>query len=134
MFACSDEEKTSYVTATQASFNTMQYKGRNSAFGIDRKLPIIRPGTPTVVGSMTTKGQMHPKSRVSITSSQAKENSQTNGPEHTIVSRILTDLIFKGSNGRRAVSLGPPLNQQSSRVRSTSFNFLNLHISPSTPT
>jgi hypothetical protein len=44
---------------------------------------------------MTTKGQMNPTFRVSVTSSQAGENSQTNGSDHTIVSIILTDLIFK---------------------------------------
>ncbi len=44
---------------------------------------------------MTTKGQMNPMSKVSITASQAGENSQTNGSEHTIVSSILTDMIFK---------------------------------------
>ena len=87
-------------THTQASFNTMRYKGRDSASGIDRKLSIIRPGATTIVapksvGSMTTKGQMNPTSRVSVTASQAGENSQTNGREHTIVSIILTDLIFK---------------------------------------
>ncbi len=35
---------------------------------------------------------MNPTSRVSITASQAGENRQTNGSEHTIVSSILTDL------------------------------------------
>jgi hypothetical protein len=54
-------------THTQASFNTMQYKGRDSASGIGRKLSIIRHGTTTVVapllvGSMITKGQMNPTS------------------------------------------------------------------------
>ena len=78
----------------------MRYEGRDSASGIDRKLSIIRPGATTIVapksvGSMTTKGQMNPTSRVSVTASQAGENSQTNGREHTIVSIILTDLIFK---------------------------------------
>ncbi len=34
---------------TQASFNTMRYKGRDSASGIDRKLSIIRPGATTIV-------------------------------------------------------------------------------------
>jgi hypothetical protein len=34
---------------TQASFHTMQYKGRDSASEIDRKLSIIRPGATTVV-------------------------------------------------------------------------------------
>ena len=37
------------VTHTQASFNTMRYKGRDSASGIDRKLSIIRPGATTIV-------------------------------------------------------------------------------------
>jgi hypothetical protein len=56
---------------------------------------------------MTTKGHMNPTSRVSKTTSQAGENSQscqTNGPEHTIVSSIPRDLIFTRNNGRRAVS------------------------------
>ncbi len=53
---------------------------------------------------MASKGQMNPTSRVSIMASQAGENSQTNGSEHTIVSSILTDLIFKRRNGRRAFS------------------------------
>ncbi len=52
------------------SFNTMRHKGKDSASGIGRKLSIIRPGATTVVaplsvGSMTTKGQMKPNSRVS---------------------------------------------------------------------
>jgi hypothetical protein len=34
---------------TQASFNTMRYKGRDYASGIGKKLPIIRPGATTVV-------------------------------------------------------------------------------------
>jgi hypothetical protein len=38
-----------YAIHTQASFNTMRYKGRDSASGIDRKLSIIRPGTTTIV-------------------------------------------------------------------------------------
>ena len=33
--------------------------------------------------------------------SQAGENSQTNDPEHTIVSSILTDLIFRRNRGSR---------------------------------
>ena len=77
----------------------MRYKARESALGIGRELSIIRPGATTVVavysvGSMTTKGQMTPTSRVSIMASQAgeRENSETNGHEHTIVSSILTDL------------------------------------------
>ncbi len=38
-----------YIIHTQASFNTMRYKGRDSASGIDRKLSIIRPGATTIV-------------------------------------------------------------------------------------
>ncbi len=70
-------------------------EGKDSASG---SMSIIRPGATTVVapklvGSMTTKGQMNPTSRVRIMASQAGENtqnSQTNGSEHTIVSGILT--------------------------------------------
>ncbi len=80
----------------QASFNIMRYKGRDSASGIGRKLSIIRPGATTLsVGSMATKGQMNPTSRVNITASQPGENRKSNCSEHTIVSSILTDLIFK---------------------------------------
>ncbi len=39
----------SICTHTQASFNTMWYKGRDSASGIDRKLSIIRPGATSIV-------------------------------------------------------------------------------------
>jgi hypothetical protein len=35
--------------STHASFNTVRYKGRGSALGIDRKLSIIRPGATTIV-------------------------------------------------------------------------------------
>jgi hypothetical protein len=93
-------------THTQASFNTIRYKGRDSAAGIGRKLSITRPGA------------------MGLTASQAGENSQTHGPEHTIVSSILTDLIFKRSQGRRVVSSDPPLNQRSCRVRA-SFEILD---------
>jgi hypothetical protein len=37
------------VGFTQASFNTMRFKGRDSASGKDRELSIIRPGATTVV-------------------------------------------------------------------------------------
>jgi hypothetical protein len=57
-----------------------------------------------------TKGKINPTSRVSLTASQAGENSQTNGPEHTILSSILTDLIIKRNNGRRAVSTEPTVD------------------------
>jgi hypothetical protein len=38
-------------THTQASFNTVRYKGRDSVSGIGRKLSIIRPGATTVVAT-----------------------------------------------------------------------------------
>jgi hypothetical protein len=46
-----------------------------------------------------------------LNASQAGESrdSQTSGPELTIVSGILTDLIFKRNNGRRAVSSEPTI-------------------------
>ena len=40
---------TNATVLSQASFNTMRYKGRDSASGIDRKLSIIRPGATTIV-------------------------------------------------------------------------------------
>ena len=39
--------------------------------------------------------------------SQAGENSQTNDPEHTVVSSYLKDLIFRRNHGRRAVLSEP---------------------------
>jgi hypothetical protein len=42
--------------STQASFNTMRYKGRGSALGIDRKLSVIRPGA-TALLLLNRKGQ-----------------------------------------------------------------------------
>ena len=64
---------------------------------------------PKSVGSMTTKGQMKPTFRVSSKASpgQSGENSQSNDPEHTIVSSILTGLIFRRNGGRRAACLNP---------------------------
>ena len=42
---------------------------------------------------------------------QAGENSQNNVPERTIVSSILTDLIFRRKSGIRAACLNTSLNQ-----------------------
>jgi hypothetical protein len=42
-----------------------------------------------------------------------RENSKTNGPEHTIVFSILTDLIFKRSNG-----IVGPTNEQAKQLNS----------------
>ena len=76
---------------------------------------------------MTTKGQMKPTCRVSLSVSQAGENSQSNVPEHTIVSSILTDLIFRRNLRRRTALSGPPLNLQSSRTRAMRFKIQNRH-------
>ena len=38
-----------------------------------------------------------------------RREQPTNGSEHTIVSSIRTDLIFKRSNGRRAYIVGPTI-------------------------
>ena len=46
---------------------------------------------PKSVGSSTTKGQMKPAFRVSLTASQAGENGQINAPEHT--NQIVQSLI-----------------------------------------
>ena len=66
--------------------------------------------TPKSVGSMTTKGQMEPTLRVSLTASQVGENSQRNVPQLTIVSSILTGLIFRRNLRRRTALSGPSLN------------------------
>ena len=73
---------------------------------------------------MTTKGQMNPRSRVSVTASQAGENSQTNCRKHTIVSIILTDLIFKEATEDRSSIVGAtiePAKQPSSSRRVSNF-------------
>ncbi len=111
----------------------MRYKGKESASGIGRKLPIIRPGAITVVadnsvGPMTTKGQMKPASRVSITAFQAGENSETNGHEHTIISSILRDLVFKRSNGRREVSSDPLLTSEAAELKQRVYHKSIQHI------
>ena len=64
--------------------------------------------TPKLEGSMTTKGQMKPTCRMSLTESHARENSQSNVPKHTILSNVLTDLIFRRILKRAALS-GPTI-------------------------
>ena len=44
---------------------------------------------------MNTKEQMKQIFSLILTASQARENSQSTVPEHTIVSSILIDLIFR---------------------------------------
>lgn len=82
---------------------------------------------PKLVGSMTTKGQMKPTCRVSLTASQVGENSQSNVPKHTILSSILTDLIFRRNLRRRTAPSGPTLNLRGSRTRATRFQIQNRH-------
>ena len=82
---------------------------------------------PKSVGSMTTQGQMKPTCRMSSMASQAGENSQSNVPEHMIVSSILTDLIFRRNYGSRPACLGPLLNQRRGRNRAMRFQIQNRH-------
>ena len=83
---------------------------------------------------MTTKGQMNPTSRVSVTASQAGENSQTNGREHTIVSIILTDLIFKEATEEEHI-VGTTIEPAKQPSSSNEFRNSKLtQISPLTPT
>ena len=65
--------------------------------------------------------------RMSLTASQARENSQTNDPEHTIVSSIQTDLIFRRNHEGRAVLSKPSLNRRRSWDRATRFKTQNRH-------
>ncbi len=58
---------------------------------------------------MTTNGQMNQTSRVSIAASKTGENSQTNGPEHTIVSSIL-----KKKQRKKSIPTIEPAKQPSS--------------------
>ena len=45
---------------------------------------------------MTTQGHMKPSAgHMKPTASQARENSQSNVPEHTVLSTILTNLILE---------------------------------------
>ena len=76
---------------------------------------------PKSAGSMTTKGQMKPTCRVSLTASQAGENSQSNVPEHTIVSSILTDLIFRRNLRRRTALSGPTIESAKQPNSSNAF-------------
>ena len=64
---------------------------------------------------------------MSLTASRAGENSQTNDPEHTIVSSIPTDLIFRRDHERRAVLSEPSLNRRRSWDRATRFKTQNRH-------
>jgi hypothetical protein len=59
--------------------------------------------------------------------SQAGENSQTNGPEHTIISSILTEmmaLIFKEATDEEQYHR-THMEPAKQPIRATSFNILN---------
>jgi hypothetical protein len=118
----------SHSHSHKASFqvNTMRYKGKDSASGIGRKLPIIRPGATVSNYRYSRWSNNYERAdKSNVRGEYKRASSQTNGSEHTIASSILTDLIFKRSNGRKAVSSNSPVNQRSSRVRATSFKNLN---------
>ena len=70
---------------------------------------------------MTTKGQMKPPFRVSLTMSQARVNSQNNVPEQTIVSSILTNLL-KMQRKKRSMSepIVEPVTSSSAALKAPS--------------
>ena len=80
---------------------------------------------PKSVGSSTTKGQMKPTFRVSLTASQAGENSQINAPEHTNVSSILAYLTFRRNQGRRTAPSGPTIESAKQQTSSNEFQNSN---------
>ena len=86
---------------------------------------------PKSVGSSTTKGQMNPTFRASLTASQAGENSQINAPEHTNVSSILTFLTFRRNQGRRTAPSGPTI--ESAKQPTSSNEFQNSNSTQSRP-
>ena len=82
------------------------------------------PGaSPSWGGSRRRRGLDHG----GLADSDGGENSQSNVPEHTIISSILTDLIFKRNLRRRTALSRPPLNLRSSRTRAMRFKILNRH-------
>ena len=64
---------------------------------------------------------------MSLTAPQAGETSQTNDREHTIVSSILTDPIFRRNHERRAVLSEPSLERRRSWDWATRFKTQNRH-------
>ena len=80
---------------------------------------------PKSVGSSTTKGQMKPTFRVSLTASQAGENSQISAPEHTNVSSILTYLTFRRNQGRRTAPSGPTIESAKQPTSNNEFQNSN---------
>ena len=81
---------------------------------------------PKSVGSSTTKGQMKPTFRVSLTASQAGENSQINAPEHTNVSSILAYLTFRRNQGRRTAQSRPTIESAKQQTSSNELQNSNL--------
>ena len=80
---------------------------------------------PKSVGSSTTKGQMKPTFRVSLTASQAGENSQINAPELTNVSSILSYLTSRRNQGRRTAPSGPTIESAKQQTSSNEFQNSN---------
>ena len=63
--------------------------------------------------------------------SQAGENSQSNVPEHTIVSKILTDLIFRRNLRRRTTLPGPTV--ESAKQIQAELHFIERNKAPPSP-
>ena len=102
--------------------------GKKAGFLVGDRLKMVKHKAwattnvvPKSVGSMTMKGQMKPTYRVSLTASLAGENSQSNTPEHTIVSSILTDLIFRRNLRRRTALSGPIIESVKQQNSSNAF-------------
>jgi hypothetical protein len=58
---------------------------------------------------MTTKEQVNQTSRVSIAASQAGENSQTNGSEHTIEPSIFSRPDHQKKQQKKSIIVGPTI-------------------------
>ena len=68
---------------------------------------------------------MKPTFRLSLTASQAGENSQINAPEHTDVSSILAYLTFRRNQGRRTAPSGPTIESAKQQTSSNEFQNSN---------
>jgi hypothetical protein len=86
--------KFTYIYTYTTSFNTNWVKGRIFCVG-DRKGVKHSSWSTTVVARQRPGKMKTALWQTSLTASQAGENSQTNGLEHTIESSILTDLILR---------------------------------------
>jgi hypothetical protein len=80
---------------------------------------------------MTTKWQMNPTARVSITAFQAGENSKINGSEHTIVSQAIQhsnrpDSDLQKEQRKKSSIVGPTIEpaKQPNSSNESSFKIL----------